>query len=230
MITNPEGQPKRKGGRPRVDNPKPSTLASRRSHLRKQGDRPTAAEINTETKQMSERLVAHSLTKIKPPDIFTNEMLKLSQQRAVEVMTIIVKAMPAITRAVIKGAEELDPTCLSIAGRWLPNPSLHTRIEIPKGLSVEEASTHLLGAALSGEMSIKESSEALALVSKFTDIQLSAGLTERLSLLRQRLEQHNQRIGQGGSGGLLSLPERQLRVISMDDEGNLLGGDHGADE
>lgn len=29
--------------------------------------------------------------------------------------------------------------------------------------------------------------------------------------------------------GTARVPERQLRVISMDDEGNLIGGEHGAD-
>ncbi|GEM_PF-2919261 len=177
-------------GPPKQQNPKSESALRVRRHRDRQRERAVAMDCAT-------KAVVEVYKEVAPKGSLSKEMLVYGQERARETLKILIDNGPAIAHAIVQRAIEGDPTAMSIAAKWLPNPTNQTRITLPAGKTIEEAADHALGAAFSGAMSIEEAAEALSLIRQHGDVVLSASLSARLSSINERLKtlSSNQRSG-----------------------------------
>ena len=193
----------RRRGPPRQQSPKSDSALRVRRHRERQREKAAALDS-------AEKAVVEVYKEVAPKGSLSKEMLEYGQQRARETLKILIDNGPAIALAIVQRAIDGDPTAMSIAAKWLPNPAAQTRITLPAGKTVEEAADHALGAAFSGNMSIEEASEALALIRQHGDVVLSASLSTRLNAINERLKTLS-------TGKLLGAPGiTSKRAITLD--------------
>lgn len=237
-------RPNKRTGRPTDKSPSKKALRQRayRARLKREGITPEVAlqrkiekeermeqriqELELDRKvqytsiSLAEKLVKRSMTELAPARAtFDAEVMAEAQAQARISMKIMAAAIPQITQAVIQGAMERDPTCLSIASKWLHNPSQHTTLDMPKGLTVEESATHIVGSALQGHLSLKQASEGLDLIEQHSAITLNASLVARIDALKSmlddlRLDATKQRV--------VSIEQVAPSSLTLDENGNLI--------
>lgn len=237
-------RPNKRTGRPTDKTPSKKALRQRayRERLKKEGITPEVAlqrkiekeermeqriqelELDRKVKytsiSLAEKLVKRSMTELAPARAtFDAEVMAEAQAQARISMKIMAAAIPQITQAVIQGAMERDPTCLSIAGKWLHNPSQHTTLDMPKGLTVEESATHIVGSAMQGHLSLRQASEGLNLIEQHSAITLNASLVARIDALKSmlddlRLDATKQRIQ--------PIEQGAPSALTLDENGNLI--------
>lgn len=173
--------PLRRRGPPRQSNPKSESVLRVRRHRDRQREKAIAVETAT-------RAVVEIYKDVAPKGRLSKELLEYGQERAKETLKILIDNGPAIALAIVQRAIDGDPTAMSIAAKWLPNPANQTRITLPTGKTVEEAADHALGAAFSGSMSIEDAADALSLIRQHGDVVLSANLSARLNTINERLK------------------------------------------
>ena len=202
-------------GPPRQQNPKSDSALRVRRYRERQREK--AAAMDSATKA-----VVEIYKDVAPKGSLSKQMLEYGQERAKETMKILIDHGPAIATAIVQRAIEGDPTAMSIAAKWLPNPTNQTRITLPAGKTIEEAADHALGAAFSGAMSVEEAAEALSLIRQHGDVVLSASLSARLNAINERLKNisGSQRLGVAGitSRRAISLDEIDFQEFSLGTE------------
>lgn len=203
--------PLKRRGPPRQSNPKSESALRVRRHRDRQREKAGALETAT-------KAVIEVYKDVAPKGSLSKEMLEYGQERARETLKILIDNGPAIALAIVQRAIDGDPTAMSIAAKWLPNPANQTRITLPAGKTVEEAADHALGAAFSGSMSIEEAADALSLIRQHGDVVLSANLSARLNTINERLKNLSTSKADGG----VSISSRRAINLDTIDIGQLL--------
>lgn len=138
---------------------------------------------------VAEKLTRQAMRSLAPSQgMFTPEIMEEARQMSRDALLTMVGAIPRLTQIVIERAEKGDPSCLAVVARWLPSPQDALSLTIPQGMTREEASEHLVGSALSGQMTVKEAKQGLELLQASSNLELSQAMTARLAALRARLE------------------------------------------
>lgn len=138
---------------------------------------------------VAEKLTRQAMRSLAPSHgMFTPEIMEEARQMSREALLTMVGAIPRLTQIVIERAEKGDPSCLAVVARWLPSPQDALSLTIPQGMTREEASEHLVGSALSGQMTVKEAKQGLELLQASSNLELSQAMTARLAALRIKLE------------------------------------------
>ena len=138
---------------------------------------------------VAEKITRQAMRSLAPSHgMFTPEIMEEARQMSRDAMLTMVGAIPKLTQIVIERAEKGDPSCLAVVARWLPSPQDALSLTIPQGMTREEASEHLVGSALSGQMTVKEAKQGLELLQASSNLELSQAMTARLAALRARLE------------------------------------------
>ena len=197
-------------GPPRQQNPKSDSALRVRRHRERQRERAAAMDAAT-------KAVVEIYKEVAPKGSLSKEMLEYGQERARETLKILIDNGPAIALAIVQRAIEGDPTAMSIASKWLPNPANQTRITLPAGKTVEEAADHALGAAFSGAMSVEEAAEALSLIRQHGDVVLSASLSARLNTINERLKHLSgeQRFGSTSITSRRAIPLAEINLEEL---------------
>lgn len=172
---------------------------------------------------VAERITRRALRDMAPAaGMFTPEIMQEAQAMSREALLLMVRSVPRLTDAIIRLAEAGDATAMTIAARWLPSPQDALSLQVPEGLTPEEASDFLTGQALTGHLSIKEAAAGLKLIETHANVQLNQALIGRLQDLRTKLE----RLGSVPKGAIDGRPLRPVHGLS--DDGHLveLSDDH----
>ena len=231
------GEPKikRGKGRPLHANPSAHTVHARQSRARKKlrevQDEELAAEADKffdresrpdktdkrykhNAQVVAEKMVRSAAKAVAPQTgMFPPEVLAEARKVSKEAILTMIAAVPKLTEIVIERASQGDPSCIAIVSRWLPSPSDALSLAIPEGLTKEEASDHLLGAALSGQVSVKEAKQGLELLQAGANLELSAAATQRLQALRAKLERME---GIAPANALSSKPIMAPKLLNSD--------------
>lgn len=163
---------------------------------------------------VAEKMVRSAARAVAPQTgMFPPEVLAEARKVSKEAILTMIAAVPKLTEIVIERASQGDPSCIAIVSRWLPSPSDALSLAIPEGLTKEEASDHLLGAALSGQVSIKEAKQGLELLQAGANLELSAAATQRLQALRAKLERME---GIAPANALSSKPIMAPKLLNND--------------
>lgn len=232
---DPGPQLKRGKGRPADENPNRDALYARKSRARKKirdtSDEELAAEadkffdredttanLDKRTRHnaqvVAEKMVRSAARAVAPQTgMFPPEVLAEARKVSKEAILTMIAAVPKLTEIVIERASQGDPSCIAIVSRWLPSPSDALSLAIPEGLTKEEASDHLLGAALSGQVSVKEAKQGLELLQAGANLELSAAATQRLQALRAKLERME---GIAPANALSSKPIMAPKLLNAD--------------
>lgn len=166
---------------------------------------------------IAERITRRALRDMAPAaGMFTPEIMKEAQTMSREALLLMVRAIPRLAEALIRQAEAGDATAMNIAARWLPSPQDALSLQVPEGLTPEEASDFITGQALTGQLSVKEASAGLKLIETHANVQLNQALVGRLQDLRARLD----RLGSLPKGALDGRPLRPMHAVCAD--GNLV--------
>jgi hypothetical protein len=161
---------------------------------------------------VAERITRRAMADLAPKGgMLTKEVMLEAQAMSREALLLMARSIPELTATVIRRANEGDATCLSIVARWLPNPADCLSLNLPAGMTTEEAAGYLAGAGLSGDMSVKEATAGLRLLELHGNVDLNAALTARLAALRKQLE----KVSQVSSGSLSGrkLPSPTIRLL-----------------
>ena len=172
---------------------------------------------------VAERITRRALRDMAPAaGMFTPEIMQEAQAMSREALLLMVRSVPRLTEAIIRLAEAGDATAMTIAARWLPSPQDALSLQVPEGLTPEEASDFLTGQALTGHLSVKEAAAGLKLIETHANVQLNQALIGRLQDLRTKLE----RLGSVPKGAIDGRPLRPVHALS--DDGHLveLADDH----
>ena len=138
---------------------------------------------------VAEKITRQAMRSLAPSHgMFTPEIMEEARQMSRDAMLTMVGAIPKLTQIVSEMTEKGDPSCLAVVARWLPSPQDALSLTIPQGMTREEASEHLVGSALSGQMTVKEAKQGLELLQASSNLELSQAMTARLAALRARLE------------------------------------------
>ena len=225
MSTNPP----KMGGRPPSTQPSERAARVRRVRAREKMRETTLDELtvaaNKDTQfdrvdmrvkrgsiAVADRITRRAMAELAPKTgMFTKEVMAEAQAMSREALLLMARSIPELTATVIRRANEGDSTCLAIVARWLPNPSDCLSLNLPAGMTPEEASGYLAGAGLTGELSVKEATAGLKLLELHGSVDLNAALTARLAALRKQLEQVAQLPANALSGRTLNAPAARLR-------------------
>ena len=225
MSTNPP----KMAGRPPSTQPSERAARVRRVRAREKMRETTLDELtaaaNKETQfdrvdmrvkrgsvAVADRITRRAMAELAPKaGMFTKEVMAEAQKMSREALLLMARSIPELTATVIRRANEGDSTCLAIVARWLPNPSDCLSLNLPSGMTPEEAAAYLAGAGLSGDLSVKEATAGLKLLELHGSVDLNAALTARLAALRKQLDQVAQLPANALSGRTLAAPIAVLR-------------------
>lgn len=169
-------------------------------------------EIKRGAVTVADRITRRAMADLAPKTgMFTKDVMREAQAMSREALLLMARSIPELTATVIRRANEGDSTCLAIVARWLPNPSDCLSLNLPLGMTPEEASGYLAGAGLTGELSVKEATAGLKLLELHGHVDLNAALTARLAALRKQLDQVSQLPANALSGRALAAPMARLR-------------------
>lgn len=161
---------------------------------------------------VADRITRRAMADLAPKaGMFTKEVMREAQAMSREALLLMARSIPELTATVIRRANEGDSTCLAIVARWLPNPSDCLSLNLPAGMTPDEAAGYLAGAGLVGDLSVKEATAGLKLLELHGSVDLNAALTARLAALRKQLEQVGQLPAKALSGRALTKPVARLR-------------------
>lgn len=161
---------------------------------------------------VADRITRRAMAELAPKaGMFTKEVMREAQAMSREALLLMARSIPELTATVIRRANEGDSTCLAIVARWLPNPSDCLSLNLPGGMTPDEAAGYLAGAGLSGDLSMKEATAGLKLLELHGSVDLNAALTARLAALRKQLDQVSQLPSGALSGRTLAVPVARLR-------------------